>query len=798
MPRGLPTPSEKPTLFPRTILTVELLEDRQMLSANPLLIDHDPLIHIAELPNDPSFAEQYALENEGQSNGTIDADIDAATAWDISTGSHEILIGVIDTGIDYRHEDLYRNIWINQEEIPDAILPTLTDIDDDGLITFVDLNASQNQGVGKITDLNANGYIDGGDILQPFQSDGRGGWANGISEDGDEFTDDLIGWNFVENTNVPWDDHGHGTHVAGLLGAMGDNGVGVTGILWDVQLAAIKFLDDDGRGFTSDAIDAFHYALDKGIPISNNSWSLSSFSQPLEDAISEARIQGHIVVAAAGNQSSDLDVTPRYPVASTLDNVVAVGATSRRDKITTFSNYGTTTVDLFAPGLHVLSTRPNDRYVTKNGTSMATPHVTATLAMVQHLRPEWSHQQVIQQVFDTVDPLERLEGKGVTEGRLNFGRAITDLGVATTSMAGDGPSITSLFLNGTGVDPVSRVRVFFDKSIDPTTFTHDDVQIVGPDGEVAIRQIRFVSNSDGQKVDLFFQEEQATPGNYSISIGPDIRDLDGNPLADGVYTSSFRIKGGATFTKTEPLSLIRDNSTTISVLNIDENLTINDIVVRVDLEHTAVGDLLIELLSPQGDRIILANHRGGSGDHFDNTTFDDEASRSIAKGRAPFKAHYRPDEKLSQLQGISTAGTWQLRITDTQSGNEGQLHSWKLFIEDLGGIAAASAGGSANSSQSTIQIQSGSPSEDQTVHDIDTLFSAGMSLNNLVDESEREIVVETVSEQALVQNQSTMDDPLSDSHELETVNESEFTDEELLDYFVNFDSIADDGLTLDD
>src|SRR5262249_51613619 len=190
----------------------------------------DYQVSAAVIPNDPSFSSLYGLNNTGQTGGLNDADIDAPEAWDITKGSTKTVVGVIDTGIDYTHIDLYQNVWINQGEIPLAVKAVLQDIDGDGLITFRDLNDSRNQGAGKITDLDGDGRITAADILKPTS---QGGWADGINEDGNtnstgtiSYTDDLVGWNFVSNTNNPFDDNGHGTHVSGTIGAMGNNGTG--------------------------------------------------------------------------------------------------------------------------------------------------------------------------------------------------------------------------------------------------------------------------------------------------------------------------------------------------------------------------------------------------------------------------------------------------------------------------------------------------------------------------------------------------------------------------------------------
>lgn len=202
-------------------------DDSRVAYAEP-----DYLLSTKWIPNDSQFGTQWDLRNTGQSGGTYGADINAASAWDVNRGSTKVVVAIMDSGIDYTHPDLYRNIWLNQKEIPLSRSANLLDIDGDRLITFRDLNDSRNQGKGKITDLNGDRVIDARDILAPMNKDyrgydlGTGGWADGISQDGDTaHIDDLVGWNFTNNTNKPLDDYGHGTHVAGTIGADGNNGI---------------------------------------------------------------------------------------------------------------------------------------------------------------------------------------------------------------------------------------------------------------------------------------------------------------------------------------------------------------------------------------------------------------------------------------------------------------------------------------------------------------------------------------------------------------------------------------------
>jgi subtilisin family serine protease len=418
-------------------------------------------VHVMATPTDPSFSGDGLWGLNGAYG------INAPAAWDTTTGKAGVAVGIIDTGIDYTHPDLYKNIWINQKEIPASA--GVVDVDPDGpgpllkdgIITFWDLNDPAN--AGKLNDSNTNGYIDGKDILSA--------WSNGIDDGANGFKDDLVGWNFVSNTNNPMDDYDHGTHVAGTIGALANNYAQsatrpdgrVVGVNWQVQMAALKFMGSNGSGSTTNAIKALNYAVNNGIPITNNSWG-GGGSQALYDAINAARNQGHIFVAAAGNGGSDQigdnnDAMPNYPASYNLDNIISVAALKADGSLANFSNYGATSVDLAAPGHAILSTIPwnldtsawqgsyfdgtQDGYATYNGTSMATPHVTGVVALLKSQYPDWSYTEIINQVLTTVTPTASLGGKTVTGGRLNAQAALqgytppaNDLAVTSVSAPG--------------------------------------------------------------------------------------------------------------------------------------------------------------------------------------------------------------------------------------------------------------------------------------------------------------------------------------------------------------------------
>jgi subtilisin family serine protease/subtilisin-like proprotein convertase family protein len=656
--------------------------------SDPLVAYAEPdfLVSAAVLPSDAQFSQQYAQHNLGQSGGLADADIDNPEAWDAHTGSTRIAVGVIDTGIDYNHPDLYLNIWINQDEIPAAIRANLTDTDSDGRITFYDLNQPINVGPGKITDLNANGRIDGGDLLASGS-----GWEDGIDQDpylvGASTVsriDDLVGWNFVSNTNNPFDDNGHGTHVAGTIGAMGNNGVGVAGVAWQAQLAALKFLSASGSGSISAATAAVYYAVANGLDITNNSWGGGGFSQSFANALSVANAAGQIFVAAAGNNGSNNDSISSYPSNYNFPNVVAVAATDRRDLLASFSNYGLARVDLGAPGVSIRSTYPSGSYATLSGTSMAAPQVSGALALLLSSNPDLTGPAAIGAILSTADPVAALASRVATGGRLNVNDAIRlDFEPPPPPTDTTGPSVTAAVPNGTTA--VSGVRVTFSEAINPATFDATDVSLVGPGGSIAVLGVT-PSGFTGTQFDITFATQTAG-GAYSLTVGPDIRDLASNAM-DAAFAGSFTIVSTQTFTNTTPAA-IRDRVNTFSFITIGQGLTIADLNVRLNISHTYDSDLFIELRHPDGTTVVLSNRRGGSGNNFTNTLFDDEASVAIASGAAPFAGSFRPESPLAALDGRSAQGTWRLRVFDAASLDIGTLNSWSLIVTAGAGPASA-------------------------------------------------------------------------------------------------------------
>lgn len=327
----------------------------------------DYIVHAGttNYPNDSSFSELWGMDNTGQTGGVPDADIDAPEAWAMHTGTHAVVAAVIDSGMDLNHPDLLPNLWTNPGEIP----------------------------------------------------------GNGIDDDGNGYVDDVHGWNFVNNTGNPQDDNGHGTHCAGTIGAAGNNSDGVAGVCWQVSLMPLKFLNSAGNGTLSDAVEAVAYSTMMGVTLSSNSWGGGGFSQTLLDEIVAADQAGILFVAAAGNAALDMDVTPDYPGAYNVPNLVTVAATTSSDGLSSFSNFGLTTTHLGAPGSDIYSTIPGG-YGLNSGTSMAAPHVSGVCALLKSFKPALGHHQIRELVLATVDPIPALQGRTVTGGRLNAHSAL--------------------------------------------------------------------------------------------------------------------------------------------------------------------------------------------------------------------------------------------------------------------------------------------------------------------------------------------------------------------------------------
>jgi subtilisin family serine protease len=380
----------------------------EVLYAEPnyrLRICQEPLPPL--LPNDFELAKCWGLNNTGQSGGEPDADIDAPEAWALSVGDRRVKVAVIDTGIDFFHPDLEENIWTNPGEIP----------------------------------------------------------GNGIDDDQNGYIDDVHGYDFVSDDSDPMDDQSHGTHVAGIIGAVGNNHIGSAGVCWQVSLMALKAFDEKGDGLLADVIEAIDYAVQNGAQVLNASWSSPERSRALEEAVAEAHLAGMVVVAAAGNDRSGV---PPYPAA--YDAVVSVAATNSKDQRASFSNYGART-DVAAPGETIFSTIPNNTYDYRSGTSMAAPHVSGVAALVLARHPEFTNLEVETILRNAVDSIHADQYIGA--GRINAWKALaieTPLPVAKLKL----PAIISgrLALRGTAKgERFAGYSLEYGRDIYPTNWT---------------------------------------------------------------------------------------------------------------------------------------------------------------------------------------------------------------------------------------------------------------------------------------------------------------------------------------
>jgi subtilisin family serine protease len=332
------------------------------------------------MSNDPMVVNGslWGLHNTGQYGGRADADVDAPEAWDRGTGSASIAVAIVDTGVDYTHPDLAANIWTNPGEVP----------------------------------------------------------GNGVDDDRNGYVDDIHGWDALHNDGDPMDENGHGTHVAGTIGAAGNNGAGIAGINWRVTIIPTRFMDAGGYGSTADAVeclDYLHTLKDRGVNIvaANNSWGGNGEDRALRDAVERSNTRGILFVVAAGNGDSsgngvDNDRVPNIPANYTSANVISVTAVDRNDARAVWANYGASTVDLGAPGVDIWSTLPRNSYGFASGTSMAAPHVTGAIALLASVEPSLSARQLKERLLSTGDPCADLSGRTLTGCRLNVYNAVSN------------------------------------------------------------------------------------------------------------------------------------------------------------------------------------------------------------------------------------------------------------------------------------------------------------------------------------------------------------------------------------
>lgn len=334
------------------------------LAENPAvdIVEPNYIYRINKAPNDPMYGQLWGMNNVGQPDssrqvGIAGTDIGAEAAWDITTGSKDVIVAVIDTGINYNHPDLKDNLWINEAE--------------------------------------------------------KNGQA-GVDDDGNGIVDDVYGASFVDAnkpTGNPLDDHGHGSHCSGTIGATGNDGKGIVGVAWNVRLMGVKFLSANGSGSLEGALKAIDYATKMGARVLSNSWGGGGYSETLKQAIERSNTAGALFVAAAGNEANNNDSNPTYPATYDVPNVIAVAAIDNRGQLASFSNYGKTKVHVGAPGVNIYSSVKGTGYDSWSGTSMATPHVSGMAALLVSKEPNLTNTEMKERIVATSKPIPGLRGK---------------------------------------------------------------------------------------------------------------------------------------------------------------------------------------------------------------------------------------------------------------------------------------------------------------------------------------------------------------------------------------------------
>ena len=525
------------------------------------------------IPNDPGYVDLYGMDI-----------IQAPEAWEITTGSMNTLIGIVDSGVDYTHPDLYLNIWINPGEIAHLTIDSTPD-GDPTRVTFEDLNATSNlnDAALDLVDRNGNGYIDGGDLLaSPV-------WEDGVDGDTNGRIDDLVGWDFSEDDNDPQDTSvpagGHGTHVAGTVGARGNNSVGVTGVSQRVSLVPLKASLDASGGLPQAAIiGATNYAADlrgSGMIATNNSYGGFFPSSASRNAIANQRDKGQLFVAAAGNSALDNDVIGFYPASYDVSNIISVAASNESDNRANFSQWGKTTVDIAAPGVQILSTVP-DRvsptgYARFDGTSMASPMVAGAVALLFSNDSTLSSTEIQTSIYAGADRLPQWEDLVATGARLNVFKSLdpttvsfTPVNVATLEgNVGDSNLITFQF-------DLSGLALTSDFSFDVSTV--DGTATGGTDYESITNQtVTFTAGgATTQTVDVKIIGDVFFEGDETFTL-----DISNAPL-------------NIAFNDLQGIGTITDDETGLG-LAVSEQ-TVDGYRTQGDFTYTTARDNMLELL----------------------------------------------------------------------------------------------------------------------------------------------------------------------------------------------------------
>jgi subtilisin family serine protease len=428
-------------------------------------------------PNDPDYSLQYASSF-----------LSLPAAWDKTTGSSNLVAVVIDSGIQLDHPDLTANIWTNPGEIP----------------------------------------------------------GNGIDDDANGYIDDIHGINAITGTGPPNDDSSHGTHCAGILGAKGNNSTGIAGVSWSAKIAAAKFLDGSGSGYTSDAIESIYYTIalkqaGNNVVVSSNSWGGGGYSAALYTAIQQSIAAGILFVAAAGNDTINTDVYPSYPSSYNLDGIISVASSNSSGNLSYFSNFGTATVDIAAPGSAIRSCIPTSSYAIYSGTSMAAPQVSGIALLAQSIcNGSLTVAQLKAAIINSGVAYSSLDGQIATGAIANADGAITAANITCngaptatpTNTPENTPTDTPIPPQPTDTPEPEVPTPVPAKGSDPNakmTITINPESKLAPNDSISIT----IDNAGTSKrASLLFLGRDLNKRNYSC---PEIA----VPLTDGAATISF-------------------------------------------------------------------------------------------------------------------------------------------------------------------------------------------------------------------------------------------------------------------
>ncbi len=572
---------------------LDLAKGQQVEQQLKRLANH-PMIEFAE-PNYMVYAAATPNDTQYSSLWGMPK-ISAPTAWDSTIGDPSIVVGIIDTGFDYNHPDLNANIWRNPNEIA----------------------------------------------------------GNGIDDDGNGYIDDVHGISAINDNGDPMDTDEHGTHVAGTIGAGGNNSQGVVGVNWQTSMVGCSFLGANG-GTTADGIQCIDYMValkNSGINVRvlNNSWGGGSFSQALKDAISAANAVDMLFVAAAGNNSTNNDSGAHYPSNYDVANVMSIASTTSTDAMSSFSNYGVTSVDMGAPGSSILSTIPGGAYATFNGTSMATPHVAGAAALMLSANPALTTAEVKQFLMNSGDSIPALSGKTVSGKRLNVAQAIVDSGgtgpsfyIAPTPYSltiNQGMSSSySIDLNGVGGYTGSATL----SAVATPTFNGT---------------ISFSANpvAASTTVDMIVDTTTNTaPGTYSIAVTA----VDGATTKTANVTLKVWPDGTIStgYSTNSPVIIPDyDPAGAQSVITVPYAMTLTEVTASIDISHTYIGDLVVTLTSPNGVSEVLHDRAGGS---------SDDLVATFTSGAFELE---------------NALGDWTLSAVDQGRSDVGIINSWSLQL----------------------------------------------------------------------------------------------------------------------